>query len=160
MSSEPSQAYLDTLCLYYEEEIMGEGYFNALADQMPVGAGERRKLRLLAEVERCAARSIEPLLKKHAIQPRKDEVLWNEGRQSVERDAARSWHEFMAYIVERYPAYLEEFAELEAMAPSEDLPEIGILTAHEVAAIEFARLELAGDSSSTEPLVTYLGTEG
>jgi hypothetical protein len=62
----------------------------------------------------------------------------------------------MAYIVERYPAYLEEFNALEQMAPSEDLEALSILTTHEVAVIDFAEKELAGNSGSLTPLLQYL----
>ncbi len=43
------------------------------------------------------------------------------------------------------------------MAPSEDLYALKALTEHEVAAIDFARKELAGDSDSMAPLLQYLG---
>ena len=157
MGSKGGRQYLETLCLYYEEEIQGEGYFLALAERMAVGDAERRKLQLLAEVERHAARAVEPLLGKHALAPRPERELLLEGRTSAARHAAMSWREFMTYIVDRYPGYLDEFAALEAMAPAADLAELETLTAHEVAAIEFARLELAGDAASSAPLVDYLG---
>ena len=57
-------AYRKTLLDYYEEEIMGEAYFDALAEHFD-GEGERDKLRLLARVERRAAEVVQPLLHKH-----------------------------------------------------------------------------------------------
>ncbi len=53
--------YLKTLLLYYEEEIMGEAYFYALAGQFD-GTAEREKLALLAAVERRAADVVRPLV--------------------------------------------------------------------------------------------------
>lgn len=44
-------AYLRTLLLYYEEEIIGEAYFHGLARHFD----EREKIVLLARVERRAA---------------------------------------------------------------------------------------------------------
>ena len=43
-------AYRKTLLDYFEEEIMGEAYFDALAEHFD-GTGERDKLHLLARVE-------------------------------------------------------------------------------------------------------------
>lgn len=67
-----------------------------------------------------------------------------------------SLQEFMAYIVERYPAYLVEFEALEQIALLEDLAALNLLTGHEVAVIDFAESELAGDPDSLAPLLQYL----
>ena len=62
----------------------------------------------------------------------------------------------MTYIVKRYPDYLEDFTALKRMAPEGDLYALNILMDHEVAAIEFAKRELAGDPDSLAPLYDYL----
>ena len=62
----------------------------------------------------------------------------------------------MTYIVERYPAYLDEFEDLEAMAPIEDIVALKRLTEHEIVVIDFAHKELAGDEDSVAPLMRYL----
>jgi len=61
--------YTDTLLLYYEEEIMGEAYFNALAPNFsdPLVA---RKLLLLASVEQHAALAVAPLISKYGLTAR------------------------------------------------------------------------------------------
>jgi dimethylamine/trimethylamine dehydrogenase len=147
-----SSDYLETLLSYYEDEISGEAYFYALADHF----AERDKIILLAKTERVAAQAIEPLLEKYGLVPRHESDLKNEGRSYLELHQSYSWQEFMAYILERYPAYLEEFKALEQMAPSEDLEALSILTTHEVAVIDFAEKELDGDPDSLAPLLQYL----
>jgi dimethylamine/trimethylamine dehydrogenase len=147
-----SSDYLETLLSYYEDEISGEAYFYALADHF----AERDKIILLAKTERVAAQAIEPLLEKYGLVPRHESDLKNEGRSYLELHQSYSWPEFMAYIVERYPAYLDEFNALEQMAPSEDLEALSILTTHEVAVIDFAEKELDGDPDSLAPLLQYL----
>lgn len=149
---EPSARYLDTLLRYYEEEVSGEAYFYALAGYFD----ERDKMILLAKTERVAAQAIEPLLKKYELVPRADSELKNLGRSYVKLHQSYSWSEFMAYVVERYPGYLDDFAALEQMAPKEDLPALNILTDHEVAVIDFAEKELRGDPGSLAPLTRYL----
>ncbi|XXK30881.1 hypothetical protein ACMAY7_15635 [Rhodobacteraceae bacterium nBUS_24] len=60
------------------------------------------------------------------------------------------------HMVESYPNYMPEFQALEAMAPSEDIADLKRLSAHEVAAIEFAKLEQAGSKGSLIPLQNYI----
>jgi dimethylamine/trimethylamine dehydrogenase len=144
--------YLDTLLTYYEEEVMGEAYFYGLVDHFD----EQEKLVLMARVERCAADAVVPLLEKYDLVPRVEADLETLGKDWVERHESFKWEELMAYIIDRYPGYLDDFAALERMAPEEDLEALNILTAHEVAAIEFAERELAGDPHSPAPLYHYL----
>ena len=147
--------YRKTLLGYYEEEIMGEAYFDALAEHFD-GKGEREKLRLLARVERRAAEMVEPLLLKHGLAARPAPVLKSLGEAHVAAHRDCGWHQFMAYMVARYPGYVDEFEALERLAPEADLPALRLLTRHEHAAIEFAASEAAGEADSTAPLHRYL----
>jgi len=150
--NEISNDYLKTLLSYYEDEISGEAYLYALADHFD----ETKKINLLARIERRAAESIQPLLEKYGLEPREESVLNREGQSYLESHESYSWPEFMEYIVKRYPGYLAEFHALEQMAPVADLPALETLTEHEVAVIDFAKLEIAGDPNSTAPLLQYL----
>ena len=144
--------YLKTLLSYYEEEIEGEAYFYGLVDHFE----EQEKLTVLARVERHAAASVIPLLEKYDLVPRDESELKTRGESYVGRHASFDWFEFMTYIVKRYPDYLEDFTALKRMAPEGDLYALNILISHEVAAIEFAKRELAGDPDSLAPLYNYL----
>ena len=148
----PSKIYLQTLLRYYEEEISGEAYFYALAEHF----AEREKLILLARIERRAAEAVRPLLEKYGLTPRDESVCHSEGKGHLEIHKSYSWEEFMTYIVERYPGYVEDFRALEQMAPIEDLSALNVLTDHEIAVIDFAKKELAGNLDSTTPLYLYL----
>ena len=153
-----TQKYLDTLLLYFEEEIMGEAYFYGLADRF---SDEHQSLKMthLAEVERYAAEAVRPLLKKYNLQPRSDIELHEIGESKIEKSYLMGWERFVDFMVVRYPKYMPEFHALEAMAPAEDRPILKILTAHEVAAIEFSNLEKDGNPRSIEPLMKYLGKQ-
>ena len=144
--------YLKTLLSYYEEEIEGEAYFYGLVDHFE----EQEKLTVLARVERHAATSVVPLLEKYDLVPRDESELKTRGESYVGRHASFDWFEFMTYIVKRYPDYLEDFTALKRMAPEGDLYALNILMDHEVAAIEFAKRELAGNPDSLAPLYDYL----
>jgi dimethylamine/trimethylamine dehydrogenase len=63
---EPNQKYLDTLLLYYEEEVEGEAFFAALAERFD-SIDQRRKMNLLAQVENHAAVAIRPLIEKYNL---------------------------------------------------------------------------------------------
>ncbi len=147
--------YLKTLLLYYEEEIMGEAYFHALADHFDVAA-EREKLAVLAAVERRAADVVRPLVDKHGLVPRDASVLKALGEGAIGRHRHFTWRELMTRITVRFPAYLDEFDALEKMAPEDDLPVLKQLTYHEVVTIDFAYKEIAGDPDSLAPLRHYL----
>jgi dimethylamine/trimethylamine dehydrogenase len=147
--------YRKTLLDYYEDEIMGEAYFHALAEHFD-GEGERDKLRLLAQVERCAAEVVRPLLHKHDLMAQDEQVLRSLGKADVAAHQDFNWRELMAYMVARYPGYVDDFEGLERLAPEADLPALKLLTRHEVAAIEFAGREVAGEADSTAPLRRYL----
>ena len=147
--------YLKTLLLYYEEEIMGEAYFYALAGHFDAAA-EREKLALLGAVERRAADVVRPLIDKHGLVPRDAAVLKTLGEASIDRHRHFGWRELMTYITTRFPAYLDEFDALEKMAPKDDLPVLKRLTYHEVVTIDFAHKEIAGDPDSVAPLRHYL----
>ena len=61
-----SQKYLDTLKLYYEEEVEGEAYFAALAERL-TDPDEKRKMQMMADVETFAAAAVKPLLDKYRL---------------------------------------------------------------------------------------------
>lgn len=148
--------YLDTLTLYYEEEVEGEAYFAALAERLS-DPEERRKMQMMADLETHAAAAVRPLLEKYALTPRSTEALHASGRASAAR-ATGDFPHFMAEWRRSFPAYMDDFEGLEAMAPPEDLPFLKILTNHEIAAIAFLEREATGARDSTAPMARYLAT--
>ena len=147
-----TREYLETLLQAYEEEVSGEAYFFGLAEHFT----EVEKTILLARAEQVAAESVTPLLAKYGLRSRDTAALHRAGRENVQRHQAWSWIEFMTHIHRHYPGYLDEFEALKDMAPTEDHPALDRLTEHEIAVIEFARRELAGDPDSTGPVLDYL----
>ena len=133
--------YLDTLLRYYEEEVVGEASFDALAG-MQDKAENREKLRLLAEVENYAAASVLPLVRKYGLKPRSEATMFQQGRDQASKGAA-DWAVILAKMDRTILGYIDDFKRLEAMAPPEDLPRLKVLTAHEAAAVEFIKREYA-----------------
>ncbi|WP_135500892.1 FAD-dependent oxidoreductase [Roseovarius aestuariivivens] len=152
----PGETYLKTLQLYYEEEIEGESYFREIAKRLDDPA-QREKMHLMADVETHAAASVKPLLAKYGLTPRCAQTLRDNG-QAQAGSASRDWQSLIADMCETFPAYMNEFHALEAMAPPEDLPALQTLTAHETAAIAFLEREARHDPDSAAPLRQYLKT--
>jgi len=154
--TEVTQEYLDTLKLYYEEEVEGEAYFGALAERLD-DPEEKRKMQMMADVETYAAASVKPLLDKHGLTARAAADLHASGRASAAK-ATGSFAHFMAEWRKSFPDYMDDFEALEAMTPPEDLPLLKVLTNHEIAAIEFLEREAKGAANSTAPMQHYLET--
>ncbi|MFK7754998.1 MAG: FAD-dependent oxidoreductase [Sedimentitalea sp.] len=151
-----SDTYLNTLKLYYEEEIEGEAYFNALADRFP-NADQKLKMRLLAQVEAYTATAVAPLLSQYGLKPRETAGLQASGQKQA-KNAPADWDDLLADMRRLFPGYVVDFQNLEALAPPQDLPLLKVMTAHEVAAVAFLEAEAAGASDSDAPLWRYLST--
>jgi len=148
--------YLDTLLLYYEEEIEGETFFAALADKL-TAPEQKAKIAMLAEIETNTAKAMKPLLHKYALTPRDAEALHANGRKEAE-GMPPDWADLIDHMRDTFPAYITAFERLEAMAPPEDLPALRVATEHEFAAVAFLEREAAGDPDSTAPLRRFLET--
>ncbi len=151
--------YLRVLCRYFEEEIEGEAYFRALAENAGP-ADAREKLLMLARVERCAAEAVRPLLDKYGLKPQPDAVLHPRGEGAARKRAEIDWNVFIDDMATRFPAYLVDFKALEDMAPTEDLPALRFLTRHEIDTIAFAEREREGAPDSAAPLRRYIQDAG
>ena len=153
----PDQTYLDTLLLYYEEEIEGEAYFAELA-RLFSQPEHKEKLTLLAQVESHAAKAVAPLIARHQLEARARQSLMASGRDQA-RATAADWPALLAEMNKTYPGYLSDFTALEAMAPPPDRQRLAFLTEHEVAAIAFLEREGQGKADSSAPLIEYLAAD-
>ncbi len=147
-------SYLDTLLLYYEEEVEGEAYFAELAQAFDAPE-HQAKLVLLGQVERHAAQALEPLLAKYGLTSDRIGALVQSGIAEA-RATVPDWAQVIAGMQETYPGYLESFRALEAMAPEEDRARLHFLSEHEVAALAFLALEQEAPERSGAPLEAYL----
>lgn len=157
MGSRPQTVadYEPFLTLYFEEEIMGEAYFLAMAEHFPE-PHQCEALSLLSKIERCVAESVRPLLTRHGLTPRSDEDLHAIGTEKIEQYSGVSWLDYMTGITEKFPVYIEDFAALARLAPAEDQELLEPFTEHEVDGIDFAEREIAGDPDSTAVLARYI----
>ena len=150
-----SPDYRSTLLSYFEEEIGGEAYFHGLAGHV-AEPGAAEKLHLMGEVERCAAEAVRPLLERHGLTPRAEETLHAQGAAHVARRAGMTWNALVDDMAARYPAFIDDFRALEAMAPEEDLPALRVMTQHEVVLVAFVEREKAGKADAADLLRGYI----
>lgn len=149
-----TETYLETLLLYYEEEVEGEAYFRALSERFS-DPDHKTKLALLAEVEAHTAKGVAPLIAKYGLVPRLTARLVESGVTEAGATQA-DWGALLAEMTETYPHYVDAFERLEAMGPPEDRQALSFLTGHEVAAMAFLALETSLSRDSTVPLHTFL----
>ncbi|MFK7836511.1 MAG: FAD-dependent oxidoreductase [Sulfitobacter sp.] len=156
VQKEPSEKYLETLLLYYEEEIEGEAYFAGVAEKLSLPE-QRDVFAMLAQVETYTAAAMRPLIEKYGLTPRSVDELHASGKAQAAKECD-DWQALMDEMRETYPSYIDAFEKLEAMAPTEDLPGLKIATAHEIAAVDFLDREAANDPDYTAPLRHFLKT--
>ena len=156
VQSKPSEEYLETLLLYYEEEIEGEAYFAGVARRLSVPE-QQDVFDMLARVEAYTADAMRPLIDKYGLTPRSVDELHASGKAQAAKES-NDWRTLMDEMRATYPRYIDDFEKLEAMAPTEDLPGLRIATAHEVAAVDFLNREGANDPDCTAPLRHFLKT--
>ena len=153
--SQPDLSYEEILVWYFEEEIEGEAYFHALAEHFDE-PGAAENLHIMAEVERCAANLMRPLLERHNLVTRDEDALRAGAVTQIGKDAKRTWPEYVDHVVDYFPVYVPMFVALENMAPPDDRAALERLTDHEHVTIDFAKLEQAGDPDSARPMRDYV----
>jgi hypothetical protein len=79
-----------------------------------------------------------------------------DGRREADALRGESWESLIAGMRSSLPVFIEECAAVELLAPREDLRVVRLVTGHEVALLDFAEREAAGDPGSLEPLERFL----
>lgn len=138
------------------EEIAGESYFWALSQAEPDPRRSAVWARL-ALVERRTTAALRPARSALGITPADELAAWQSGADEASGLEGLSWDEAMSLMLRDYPVYLDEFTALKLAAPDAAAAAAAqILIDHEVAIIDMARAELAGDPHSGASLDRYL----
>lgn len=134
--------YHDQILKAYEGEIIGYTFFSELA-KVAENADAKRKLHFLAGLETRTAGILEPLIERYNLTPRSRTELVTEGQRDAQKYAGLDWVQLNTRFVAEFPPYVDEFQATEALAPEEDLRICRLVTAHEIALIDFAKEEVA-----------------
>jgi hypothetical protein len=152
-----SAKYHDGIRAAYQGELAGERLYRELANRFP-SDDRHAKFRAIADVEWLTHSRLKPIAERLGVGSGETDWL-----PTVERRAAElgslSWREFIDKALRDWPPYIERFAALKPLAPPGDEASIQFLIDHEVALVEFARLEQAtpGAEDSLRVLQTFLG---
>jgi hypothetical protein len=138
----------------YEGEIVGGqlyGHLSVLSED----ASCRQKLSTIAEVEGRTRGVLEPMAMRLGIEANARDI-----QARVERRVAEwrqlNWLAFIRKALAEWPPYISEFEAMERLAPECDKVALRLVVNHEMALVEFARLEHAGSAQSLEPLRKFL----
>lgn len=139
----------------YEDELRGEGFFAGLAamEPTPRRAEVWRKMLAIEQVTTQALRSAAQAL---GVANRDPQALRAEGAAEADDWRVLGWHGALLVMRDEFPVYLTEFGGLLAQSPPAYAPLVDLLIRHEVAFIDFATAELAGQADSMAVLDTYL----
>mgnify|MGYP007027703219 CR=1 FL=1 len=95
-------------------------------------------------------------LEKSAAAMEKAPAAPAEGAAEADDWRALGWHGALLVMRDEFPVYLTEFGGLLAQTPPAYAPLIDLLIRHELAFIDFAKAELAGQADSMAVLDTYI----
>ena len=151
----PEPSYFEALLEAYEGEIAGEVYFKTLSGIFTEPTYAKKLLRLAA-VEQRTSMALQPLINRHRIEPSCHAELVALGNSWVTERAFRHWRDLINNMTSHYPGYIEKFKALEAASPIDDKPALKILVEHEIALLDFAEREKAGDPNSRARLQSFL----
>jgi hypothetical protein len=147
--------FAEGFALSYADEVSGETYFATFATAEP----DPRRAAIwdkIALIENRMEAALRPLAKALGVIPANLAALRQSGRDEALADPIQCWEAAMEEMAREYPAYLDEFAGLKVIAPQEAFDVMDLLYAHEVAMIDFAKLEIAGRHDSGAPLDAFL----
>lgn len=150
-----SISYHDRLLNAYEGELIGEIFFVALAEAASA-ADEKRKLQYMAGLEIKTAALLAPLIERHGLTPRPRPELVAEGLRDASKYSGGTWQQLNARFAADFLPYVEAFIETEKLAPSADRRVMELVTAHEIALVDFAKDEAAGAVDSKRHLLKYV----
>ncbi len=150
--------YSAALLLFAEEEIAGEAYFARLASFH--SGRQSRALLLLARMESVVGAAARPLLAGYRLATADATALRSAGQTEADAKAGMPWRDLVSEMTADFPAFIEEFEQVERLAPADERAVVRVFRKHEVAALEFAKLEAGGNADSLAPLERFLAEHG
>ena len=147
--------YAEMLIRAYEGEVSGQVFFSLLASarNKPI---EKQKLEFLAVLEARTAAALLPILRRDSLTARSPAELEEDGARDAVLYSNASWPEMNARFASDFAPFVDEFREAEKLAPARDIALMELITAHEIAIIDFAASEAAGGNGGMRHLQAYV----
>jgi hypothetical protein len=134
-----SAGYREGIASAYKGEWIGENLYRELANRSIV-EHQKAKLHAIADVEQYTFRRLKPIADRLGI-----DVAAGEWKRVVERRATElysvGWPDFIDKALRDWPPFIVRFEALLPLAPPPDTDAVRCLIDHEVALVEFARIE-------------------
>lgn len=148
--------YIEGLRQSFYGEIVAEGFYRHLSLAMAEGY-RRTALSLIAEVERTTHLRLAPFAAQFGIQLT-DEERDRRLRARIQTQGNFDWDVFIQRAHREWPAYLQQFEDLERLAQARGEHGLTFLVDHEKALLEFVRLERTdpGSPQALLPMKSYL----
>jgi dimethylamine/trimethylamine dehydrogenase len=139
----------------YEGEISGEAYFAELA-RLSADTEVKAKLQLLVDVEIATQEAIFANVKSLGGPSGDLTAIRDRARARAAQHSIGNWADIVERFCQSYPKYVDEYVALVDLADPANRMAAQLLANHEIAIVEFARAEKAGDPQSCVFLTRFL----
>ena len=147
-SQTQEQEYRDGILAAWQGEQWGKAFFDLLAEAAD-DAEHRAKWQVLADLEQATGDRLAPLVAEDAQSPAEERPSLDAAAAAYAQlrhaDAMRQMMTILDPAIERFRRLLD-------IAPEVDRETVQLLVDHEVALKEFAEQELAGETTSLDPV--------
>ena len=131
----------------FQGEVLGEAFFSGVADRLD-DAERVRQMRVLATLERRTKDAVAPALGRAGISTAPDPEMLQVAEALAPASAGGTWEDFMNSVVNVTDQYLQLYRRIGELSPAER-ETAELLVAHEIALGDFARAELAGETTTS-----------
>jgi hypothetical protein len=131
----------------YQGEVLGEALFDRIADALD-DADHAAKMRVLATLERKTKEAIAPALERAGLSTTPDPEQLNAAESLAGATVAISWEQLMGSFEPITKQFMVLYQRIGELDPSEQAAS-DLLVAHEAALCDFARREIAGDTTTS-----------
>jgi hypothetical protein len=151
------QHHLAELLEFYCDEIAGEAFFSALA-QNSSEPQRAAQWRMLASLERMVAGRLRAALEVHGVSMPTLATDQRRGVESAQAYAGLAWGKALERLRPELDRYVSEFQAAESRMPEDLLPLAQFVTAHERALLQFVTRELDQDGKrSLDGVLALIG---
>jgi hypothetical protein len=131
----------------YQGEVLGEAFFAGVADHLD-DAEAARKMRVLATLEQRTKDAVAPALARAGLPTEPDPDMVSLAEALVADMANSTWEGLLSSVVSVTEQFIPMYQRIGELHPAER-ETADLLVAHELALRDFARAEIAGDTTTS-----------
>ena len=131
----------------YQGEVLGEAFFAGVADHLD-DAEPARKMRVLATLEQRTKDAVAPALARAGLPTEPDPEMLSLAEALVADTAGSTWEGLLSSVVSVTEQFIPLYRRIGELHPAES-ETADLLVAHELALRDFARAEIAGETTTS-----------